>query len=73
MDSCFETYRLSRRSMESDSVVFWQGDGADIRATVVAVDAEQLVLRLALVGGNQMEQHYRAAIVPFTCPDAPRE
>lgn len=73
MDSCFETYRLSRWSMESDSVVFWQEDGADIRATVVAVDAEQLVLRLALVGGDQVEQRYRSAIVPFTCPDMPRQ
>ena len=32
MDSCFETYRLCKWSMASDSVVTWQEDGAEIRA-----------------------------------------
>ena len=68
MDSCFETYRLCRWSMASDSVVTWQEDGVEIRATVVAADAEQLTLRLALKDG-EVEQRLRAATVPFTCPD----
>jgi len=71
MDSCFETYRLCRWSMASDSVVTWQEDGVEIRATIVAADAEQLTLRLALKGGDA-EQHFRAATVPFTCPDMPK-
>ncbi len=71
MDSCFETYRLCKWSMASDSVVTWTEDGMEIRATIVAADAEQLTLRLALKGGDA-EQHFRAATVPFTCPDMPK-
>ena len=32
MDSCFETYRLCKWSMASNSVVTCQEDGAEIRA-----------------------------------------
>lgn len=71
MDSCFETYRLCQWSMASDSVVTWQEDGVEIRATIAAADAEQLTLRLALKSGDA-EQHFRAATVPFTCPDMPK-
>ncbi len=71
MDSCFETYRLCRWSMASDSVVAWQEDTANIHATLVSADAKHLVLRLALAGGV-VEQHFTAASVPFTCPDMPK-
>ncbi len=71
MDSCFETYRLCKWSMASDSVVTWQEDGAEIRATVAAASPEGLTLRLALKDG-EAEQHFRPATVPFTCPDMPK-
>ena len=71
MDSCFETYRLCKWSMVSDSVVAWDEDGAEIRATVAAASPEALTLRLARKGG-EAEQHFRPATVPFTCPDMPK-
>jgi hypothetical protein len=71
MDSCFETYRLVRWRMESDSALSWQEDIATLRAQVVAVDDSMLTLRVELVASSE-EQHYVAASVPFTCPDMPR-
>jgi hypothetical protein len=71
MDSCWETYRLSRWRMPSDTTLVWQEDTAEIRAEIVSLSAEELVLRLALASGSE-EQRYRPAPVPFLCPDMPR-
>jgi hypothetical protein len=71
MDSCWETYQLAKWRAESDSVVSWQEGTAEVRARVVELDSDRLVLRLDLVDGPQ-DEHYRSAAVPFVCPDMPR-
>lgn len=71
MDSCWETYQLVRWRAESDSVVAWDEGGAEVRATILEVDDEKLALRVDLVNGSQ-DEHYRAAPVPYLCPDLPR-
>ena len=71
MDSCWETYRLSEWSMEPDSTLRWQEDTAEIRADVVTLNEEELVLRLNLTSGAE-EQRFVAASVPYVCPDMPR-
>ena len=71
MDSCWETYRLSEWSMEPDSTLRWQEDTAEIRADVVTLNEEELVLRLNLTSSAE-EQRFVAASVPYVCPDMPR-
>lgn len=70
-DSCFETYRLSHWHPEGERGLAWQEDGIDIAATIERVSAVELVLRLALRGGDEV-QHFRDATVPYVCPDMPR-
>jgi hypothetical protein len=70
-DSCWETYRLSRWTLEAGDTLRWNEDGADIGATVVDVGERSLVLRLQLVGGTE-ERRYVAAAAPYVCPDLPR-
>ena len=69
-DSCFETYRLSSWRLEGEELV-WSEDGIDIRARLVSVDSNALVLRVMLRGGEE-EQRFSAATVPYVCPDMPR-
>ena len=69
-DSCFETYRLSSWRLEGEELI-WSEDGIDIRARLVSVDANTLVLRVMLRGGEE-EQRFSAATVPYVCPDMPR-
>ena len=71
MDSCWETYRLARWQMESDSTLRWQEDAADIRATIRSLHDQELVLLVSLRNGSE-EQHYTAAPVPYVCPDMKR-
>lgn len=71
MDSCWETYRLARWQMESDSTLRWREDAADIRATIRSVHDKELVLLVRLRTGSE-EQHYRAAPTPYVCPDMKR-
>jgi len=71
MDSCWETYRLARWQMESDSTLRWQEDAADIRATIRSLHDKELVLLVSLRNGSE-EQHYTAAPVPYVCPDMKR-
>ena len=71
MDSCWETYRLARWQMESDSTLRWQEDAADIRATIRSVHDKELVLLVSLRNGSEV-QHYSAAPVPYVCPDMKR-
>jgi hypothetical protein len=67
MDSCWETYRLEAWTAEADSVVRWQEDGQDVRASVVSLSDDGLVLRV-----NGEDQAYAAASTPYLCPDMPR-
>jgi hypothetical protein len=70
IDSCWETYRLSRWSRAGDAVT-WNEDGRDITATITRLDDRELVLSVALVSGTDV-QRYAPAQVPFVCPDIPR-
>ena len=67
MDSCWETYRLEAWTAEADSAVRWQEDGQDVRASVVSLTDDGLVLRV-----NGETQEYAAASAPYLCPDMPR-
>jgi hypothetical protein len=69
MDSCFETYRLARWEALDGSRIAWQEDTARIEAEVDDGTAGELRLRLQLTQEVRQE-HYRAATVPFVCPDA---
>ncbi|MGI9175591.1 MAG: hypothetical protein ACR2GR_09775 [Rhodothermales bacterium] len=71
MDSCWETYRLSEWSMTSDSTLRWQEDSAEIRANVLTMNEEELVLRLNLTSGAE-DQRFVSASVPYVCPEMPR-
>lgn len=71
MDSCWETYRLVEWQRDGDRAVRWSEDGMEIQAEVANLSPQELVLRLKLVDGPK-EERYRAATVPFTCPDMPR-
>ena len=70
MDSCWETYQLAKWRAESDSVMAWEEGPAEIRATVLELGREQPVLRVVVAGGSHGER-YRAAAVPYLCPDMP--
>ena len=72
MDSCWETYRLARWRMESDSALRWQEDATDISATIRSLSDKELVLVVNLREGQGEEQRYAAAPVPFLCPDMKR-
>ena len=69
MDSCFETYRLARWETLGGGRVAWQEDTARIEAEVDETTAGELRLRLQLTQEIK-EERYRAAMVPFVCPDA---
>jgi hypothetical protein len=71
MDSCWETYRLARWQMESDSTLRWQEDASDIRATIRSLHDKELVLLVSLRNGSE-EHHYTAARAPYVCPDMKR-
>jgi hypothetical protein len=71
MDSCWETYRLARWHLESDSTLRWQEDAADIRATIRSLHDKELVLAVSLRSGSE-EQHYTASAGPYVCPDMKR-
>jgi hypothetical protein len=70
-DSCWETHRLSDWKMTSDSGVSWNEDGMEIAADIVSVSADDLVLSIKL-GSDTVEERYKAADVPYVCPDVPK-
>jgi hypothetical protein len=70
-DSCWETHRLSRWRMTSDTGFTWNEDGIDVAAEVVSVSADSLVLSVKL-GNESVEERYTAAAVPYVCPDMPK-
>ncbi len=70
-DSCWETHRLSAWQKTGDNSVSWNEDGMDIKADIVTLTADELVLSLKLIGGD-VEEHYTPAAVPYVCPDIPK-
>jgi hypothetical protein len=70
-DSCWETHRLSAWQKTGDSAVTWNEDGMDIKADIVTLSADELVLSLKLTGGD-VEERYTPATVPYVCPDIPK-
>ena len=70
-DSCWETHRLSAWTKAGDNAVSWNEDGMDIKADIVTLTADELVLSLKLIGGD-VEERYTPATVPYVCPDIPK-
>jgi hypothetical protein len=70
-DSCWETHRLSPWQMTDARSLTWNEDGMDIKADIVTLTADELVLSLKLKGGD-VEEHYKPAAVPSVCPDMPK-
>ncbi len=68
MDSCFETYRISKWGADGDRIR-WIEDTIPIQATLSMPDENNLVLQLA---GQDRVQTYVTASVPYVCPDMPR-
>ena len=71
-DSCWETHRLSAWQMDGANAVSWNEDGMDIKADIVTLSADELVLSLNLIGGA-VEERYTPASVPYVCPDIPKD
>lgn len=70
-DSCWETHRMSPWQMTSAKSLTWTEDGAEIKADIVTLTADELVLSLQLKGGA-VEEHYAPSPVPALCPDMPK-
>lgn len=67
-DSCWETHRLSAWQKSGDNAVSWNEDGMDIKADIVTLSADELVLKIA----GMDEERYTPATVPYVCPDIPK-
>jgi hypothetical protein len=68
MDSCFETYRISKWGAEGDRIR-WIEDRFPIEATLSMPNENELRLQVA---GQDRVQSYVTATVPYVCPDMPR-
>lgn len=68
MDSCFETYRISKWGAEGDRIR-WIEDSIPIEATLSMPNDDELRLQVA---GQDRVQSYVTATVPYVCPDMPR-
>jgi hypothetical protein len=68
MDSCFETYRVSKWGVAGDRIR-WLEDTVPIEAEVVTPGPDELILKIA---GQNREQRYMALTDPYTCPDMPK-
>jgi hypothetical protein len=68
MDSCFETYRVSKWGVAGDRIR-WLEDTVPIEAEVATPSKDELILRIA---GQDREQTYMAMTDPYTCPDMPK-
>jgi hypothetical protein len=69
MDSCFETYRLSKWGIVGEDRIRWIEDTIPIEAQVIVEGEKGLRLRIA---GREEDETYFAASVPYICPDMPR-
>ena len=70
-DSCWETHRMSAWQKTAANQLVWNEDGMDIKADIVTLTADELVLSLQLKGGA-VEEHYVPSPVPAVCPDMPK-
>ena len=70
-DSCWETHRMSAWQKTAANQVSWNEDGMEIKADIVTLTADQLVLSLKLKGGD-VEETYVPSPVPAVCPDMPK-
>ena len=68
MDSCFETYRVSKWGVAGDRIR-WLEDTIPIEAEVITPSKDELSLRIA---GQDRDHTYIAMTEPYTCPDMPR-
>jgi len=68
MDSCFETYRLSKWGVAGERIR-WLEDTIPIEAAVDMPRPHQLILKVA---GRDEELSFTTANVPYTCPDMPK-
>ncbi|HEY4369845.1 MAG TPA: hypothetical protein VGN07_21600 [Steroidobacteraceae bacterium] len=68
MDSCFETYRLSKWGGNSERIR-WLEDTIPIEAEVSMPNKDQLVLHIS---GQDHDQYFAAASAPYVCPDMPK-
>jgi hypothetical protein len=68
MDSCFETYRVTKWGVAGDRIR-WLEDRIPIEAEVVTPSKDELILRIA---GQDRQQTYIAITDAYTCPDMPR-
>lgn len=68
LDSCFETYRISKWGAEGDRIR-WIEDAIPIEATLSMPNDDELRLQVA---GQDRVQSYVTASVPYTCPEMPR-
>jgi hypothetical protein len=68
MDSCFETYRISKWGAEGDRIR-WIEDTIPIEGTVSMPNENELRLQIA---GQDRVQSFVVASVPTVCPDMPR-
>ena len=68
MDSCFETYRISEWGVAGNNIR-WREDTMAIEAEVTMPGPDELTLKIA---GQDQQQTYLAASVPYVCPDMVR-
>ena len=68
MDSCFETYRISKWGAEGDRIR-WIEDTIPIEGTISMPNENELRLQIA---GQDRVQSFVVAAVPTVCPDMPR-
>ena len=68
MDSCFETFRVSRWGVAGNHIR-WIEDTIPIEAEVITPSPNELTLRIA---GQDRDQTYIAMTDPWTCPDMPK-
>lgn len=68
MDSCFETYRISKWGADGERIR-WIEDTFPIEATLSMLSENELTLKLV---GQDKVQSYVTATVPYVCPDMPR-
>lgn len=68
MDSCFETYRISQWGVAGENIR-WLEDTIPIEAKVTLPSRNEMTLRIA---GQDRDQTFVSASVPYLCPDMPR-
>lgn len=68
MDSCFETYRITKWGAEGDRIR-WIEDAIPIEAVLSMSGENDLRLQIA---GQDRVQSYVTASVPYLCPDMPK-